>query len=93
LDYFRENRHAAVARLERIIEAIGPDGRQNPELIGPGDIQRIAASCGLKPEDIELFLRQFERLRERMWKIAGLGLWQRLLLVLGLRRLPEAGEE
>jgi signal recognition particle subunit SRP54 len=71
----------------------GPDGRQNPELIGPGDIKRIAATCGLKPEDIEQFLRQFERLRERMRKIAGLGFWQRLLLVVGRRKLPEAGEE
>jgi signal recognition particle GTPase len=92
LDYFRENRHATAARLERIIGAMTPEERQNPNRLGPSDWRRIASACGHEQQDIEQFLQQFGNLREGMRELAGLGLWQRLMVVLGWRRLPEAGE-
>jgi signal recognition particle GTPase len=89
LDYFRENREETVARLERIIAAMEPSERKNPEMIGASNIQRIASRSGLTSEEIQQFLQQFARLRKRMQMLAGLSWWQRLLFVFGRRRLPE----
>jgi signal recognition particle GTPase len=92
LDYFREDRRTVFARIERIIGAMTAEERQNPDRLGPNERQRIASACCLDPKNIEAVLEEFCKAPGSDATDGRGGVWHRLMVVLGKRRLPESSE-
>ena len=54
----------AIAHIEAIISSMTPKERDNPSIINFSRKKRIAAGCGLKIEDINRLLKQFEAMQK-----------------------------
>ena len=79
----------ATRRIIAMIDAMTPEERREPDRIDGSARARIAAKAGCRPEDVEQFLAQFARVRELMRRMAGMSLWQRIEMVVGLDGPPE----
>lgn len=55
-----------IDRLEAIILSMTPEERDNPDIIGASRKQRIAAGSGMKVEDVNKLLKQFEATKKLM---------------------------
>ncbi|MCQ2421163.1 MAG: signal recognition particle protein [Clostridia bacterium] len=60
-------------RIEAIILSMTPGERQNPDVINASRKRRIAAGCGLKVEDVNRLLKQFEQMQKMMKQFSGMG--------------------
>ena len=56
----------AIDRTEAIILSMTPRERQKPSIINPSRKRRIAAGCGMKVEDVNRLLKQFEQTQKMM---------------------------
>ncbi|MBP7184192.1 MAG: signal recognition particle protein [Saprospiraceae bacterium] len=66
----------AFAKLEAIIQSMTPQERSNPALINASRKNRIAKGCGKTLNDINVFLKQFDQMRQMMHMVStgkGLG--------------------
>ncbi|MGD9581256.1 MAG: signal recognition particle protein [Vampirovibrionia bacterium] len=66
--------HAGEQQLKRIEAAIysmTPDERRNTAIINPSRKARIAKGAGLPLEEVNRFLREFEKMRKMMKDVAG----------------------
>ena len=54
----------AIAHIEAIISSMTPKERDNPSIINFSRKKRIAAGCGLKVEDVNKLLKQFEAMQK-----------------------------
>ena len=54
----------AVAHIEAIVNSMTPKERDNPSIINFSRKKRIAAGCGLKIEDVNRLLKQFETMQK-----------------------------
>ena len=54
----------AIAHTEAIISSMTPKERDNPSIINFSRKKRIAAGCGLKIEDVNRLLKQFEAMQK-----------------------------
>ncbi len=54
------------ARVEAIILSMTPKERRNPKLFTPSRKRRVAAGCGMKVEDVNRLLKQYETMRQMM---------------------------
>lgn len=55
-----------IDRLEAIILSMTPEERDNPDIINSSRKQRIAAGSGMKVEDVNKLLKQFEATKKLM---------------------------
>lgn len=62
----------AVAHVEAIINSMTPKERENPSIINFSRKKRIAAGCGLKIEDVNRLLKQFEMMQKMTKQLNGL---------------------
>ncbi|HBI64616.1 MAG TPA: signal recognition particle protein [Clostridiales bacterium] len=62
----------AVAHIEAIINSMTPKERDNPSIINFSRKKRIAAGCGLKVEDVNRLLKQFEMMQKMTRQLNGL---------------------
>lgn len=62
----------ALAHTEAIILSMTPKERDNPALINFSRKKRIAAGCGLKIEEINRLLKQFDMMQKMTKQIAGM---------------------
>lgn len=53
-------------RIEVFISSMTPEERDNPQVINSSRKKRIAAGCGISLHDVNIFIRQFEQMREMM---------------------------
>ncbi len=53
-------------RIGAIILSMTPAEREEPKIINPSRKRRIAAGCGMKVEDVNRLLRQFEQMQKMM---------------------------
>ena len=53
-------------RMKAIILSMTPKEREKPEIINPSRKRRIAAGSGMKVEDVNRLLRQFEQMQKMM---------------------------
>jgi signal recognition particle subunit SRP54 len=60
-----------MARTEAIILSMTPRERDNPDVINYSRKKRIAAGCGLRIEDVNRLLKQFEQMRKLMRQLSG----------------------
>ena len=56
----------AFARLEAIIYSMTPEERTKPDIIKYSRKKRIAAGCGMKIEDVNRLLKQFDQMQQMM---------------------------
>lgn len=61
------------ARVEAIILSMTAKERQKPDIINPSRKRRIAAGCGMKVEDVNRLLKQYETMRQMMKKMKNMG--------------------
>lgn len=54
----------AIAHVEAIISSMTPKERDNPSIINFSRKKRIAAGCGLKVEDVNKLLKQFDMMQK-----------------------------
>ena len=59
-------------RSAAIILSMTPEERANPSLINPSRKRRIAAGCGMKVEDVNRLLKQFEQMQKMMKQVKGM---------------------
>jgi signal recognition particle subunit SRP54 len=62
----------AFDKVEAIINSMTPHERANPGLLNGSRKKRIAGGCGQKLEQINQFIRQFEQMRELMFKMSNM---------------------
>ena len=62
----------AVAHVEAIISSMTPKERDNPSIINFSRKKRIAAGCGLKVEDVNRLLKQFEMMQKMTKQLTGM---------------------
>ena len=58
-------------RLEAIILSMTPAEREKPAIINPSRKRRIAAGCGMKVEDVNRLLKQYDTMRQMMKQMGG----------------------
>ena len=63
----------AFARLEAIILSMTEKERSNPDIIKYSRKKRIAAGCGLKIEDVNRLLKQFDQMQRMMKQFSSPG--------------------
>lgn len=60
-------------RVEAIILSMTPAERGKPDIINPSRKRRIAAGCGLKVEDVNRLIKQYDSMRQLMKQVKGMG--------------------
>ena len=63
----------AFSHLEAIIQSMTPKERDNPDIIKYSRKKRIAAGCGLRIEDVNRLLKQFDQMQQMMKRFSGPG--------------------
>ena len=74
------------ARVEAIILSMTKKEREKPSIINPSRKRRIAAGSGMKVEDVNRLLKQYESMRQLMKKMKSMGKKGRPLYADGLWR-------
>ena len=63
----------AMVRTEAIIQSMTPYERENPSVLNSSRKRRIALGSGVKVEDINRLLKQFEMMNQMMKQFSGPG--------------------
>jgi len=63
----------ALSRTEAIIQSMTPYERDNPAVLNHGRKRRVAAGAGVKVEDINRLLKQFDTMNQMMKQFSGPG--------------------
>jgi signal recognition particle subunit SRP54 len=63
----------AFSKTEAIILSMTPEERRKPEILNASRKRRIAAGCGMKVEDINRLLKQYEQSNKMMKQMTKLG--------------------
>jgi signal recognition particle subunit SRP54 len=63
----------ALSRTEAIIQSMTPLERDNPGILNHGRKRRVAAGAGVKVEDINRLLKQFDTMNQMMRQFSGPG--------------------
>ena len=61
------------SRVEAIILSMTKREREKPDIINPSRKRRIAAGCGMKVEDVNRLLKQYETMRQMMKRMKSAG--------------------
>ncbi|MBE6928140.1 MAG: signal recognition particle protein [Ruminococcaceae bacterium] len=69
----------ALGRTEAIILSMTPYERENPNVLNSSRKRRIALGCGMKVEDINRLLKQFEQMQQLVKQMNGKGKKNKLL--------------
>jgi signal recognition particle subunit SRP54 len=62
-------------RIEVFIQSMTPEERENPQLINTSRKKRIAKGCGMDMHTINIYIKQFEQMRQMM---GGMGKMQKM---------------
>ena len=72
----------AMAHTEAVILSMTPKERENPSIIVASRKKRIAAGCGLKVEDVNRLLKQFDMMQRMMKQFSSPG---------GMKKMKRSG--
>lgn len=61
------------SRVQAIILSMTPEERARPDVINPSRKRRIAAGCGLKVEDVNRLIKQYDSMRQLMKQMKSKG--------------------
>ena len=73
-----------MARTEAIILSMTPRERENPAIIQASRKKRIAAGAGVKVEDVNRMLKQFEQMQKLVKQFSGPGVGKKMKRMRGL---------
>ena len=68
----------AFSRLEAIILSMTPEERAKPDIIKYSRKKRIAAGCGMKIEDVNRLLKQFDQMQRMMKQFSAPGAMKKM---------------
>ena len=68
----------AFTHLEAIILSMTPEERNKPDIIKYSRKKRIAAGCGLKIEDVNRLLKQFDQMQQMMKRFSAPGAMKKM---------------
>jgi signal recognition particle subunit SRP54 len=92
-----EDPEIAARHIRGMIDAMTPEERRQAEIIDGPRLSRIALGSGVEFQDVERLIGEFLQLRRAMRDLARMTYWQRLKMVLGLRKVgtirPGAGND
>ena len=71
------------SRVEAIILSMTPAERSKPDILNPSRKRRIAAGCGMKVEDVNRLVKQYDSMRQLMKQMKSMGKNKK-----GMRGLP-----
>ena len=71
-----EDAEPSLQRIQGKIDAMTRKERDSPDILDNPRYRRIAAGAGVRPQDVEQFLRQFQRVRALMRQMAQLSIWR-----------------
>jgi signal recognition particle subunit SRP54 len=71
-----EDTEPSLRRIQGMIDAMTRKERDSPDILDNPRCHRIAAGAGVRPQDVERFLGQFQQLRVLMKQIAQLSIWR-----------------
>ena len=74
----------AMARTEAIILSMTPKERENPGIIGGSRKKRIASGAGVKVEEVNRLLNQFEAMRKMIKQFSGTGAGKKMKRMRGM---------
>ena len=78
----------AMAHTEAIILSMTPYERENPSVLNSSRKRRIALGCGLKVEDVNRLLKQFEQMQQLVKQMNGKGKKNKMLSRMGGMKFP-----
>lgn len=81
----------AMRRTEAIILSMTPKERENPSLIGSSRKQRIARGAGVRVQDVNGLLNQFETMRKLVRQFSGPGAGRKMKRMGKMGSLPGMG--
>jgi signal recognition particle subunit SRP54 len=73
-------------RIEVFIQSMTPEEREYPELMNTSRKKRIAQGCGMDLHTVNLYVKQFEQMRQMM---GGMGKLQKMFGGFGSNKLKE----
>jgi signal recognition particle subunit SRP54 len=82
-----EDPEKVMTRIQGMIDSMTKQERKDPDIIDISRRRRIAAGCGVQPQEIKQFLNQFEQVRALMRQMAQMSMWQRIKMVTGLSKM------
>ena len=68
-----------LLRVEAIIKSMTAKERSNPDIIGASRKRRIAAGCGMKVEDVNRLLKQYDQMKKMFKQMNGKGGKRRMM--------------
>ena len=71
-------------RIEAIIKSMTPKERAKPELLNASRKRRVAAGSGMKVEDINRLLTQYEQMKKMMKQMSGKGGKRKMMRGMGM---------
>jgi len=83
-----EDSDEALERVRLMIDAMTPEERTDPVIIDAARRDRIAAAAGVRPHEVKDFLKRFAAAQAVMKQMMSLSVWQRIMMVTGLRPFP-----
>ena len=64
-----------LRRIRGLIDAMTREERDSPDVLDKPRCRRIAAGAGVRPQDVERFLRQFRQVRGLLKEMAHKSIW------------------
>ncbi len=78
----------AMLHTEAIIQSMTPRERDNPALLNAGRKKRVAAGAGVKVEDVNRLLKQFETMRGMVRQFSGPGAGRKMKRMGRMKGMP-----
>ena len=78
----------AMTRTEAIILSMTPKERDNPSIINASRKQRIAQGAGVRPQDVNSLLSQYETKRKLVWVLYGPGAGKKMKRMGRMKGMP-----
>ena len=71
-----EDTKPSLQRIRGMLDAMTRKERDSPDILDNPRYRRIAAGAGVRPQDVERFLGQFQQLRVLMKQMAQMSIWR-----------------
>jgi signal recognition particle subunit SRP54 len=71
-----EDTEQGLRRVRGMIDAMTKQERDSPDILDDPRRRRIAAGAGVRPQDVERFLGQFQQVRVLMEQMAQMNIWR-----------------
>ncbi len=82
-----EDPEVALKRVQGMIDSMTKKEKADPDLIDQARRRRIAAGCGVQPQEVKQFLAQFDQVRLLMKQMSEMSIFQKMKMMTGLGKM------